>query len=70
MSIDFINYIDEKHNQGFFSLKDDNTKSFCIKKLFNELSTMENLKKCNPKIYLKSFNCPCCNKDKEILSHL
>jgi ribonuclease HI/transcription elongation factor Elf1 len=70
MSIDFINYIDEKHNQGFFSLKDDNTKSFHIKKLFNELPTMENLKKRNPKIYLKSFNCPRCDKDKETLSHL
>ncbi len=55
---------------GFFSIKNDNTKSFRIKKAFNELPVMENLKKRNPKIYRSDFNCPRCHKDKETLVHL
>ena len=54
----------------FSALKDDNIKSFRIKKLFNELPTMNNLKKRNPKLYKKDYKCPRCNQNEETLTHL
>jgi hypothetical protein len=54
----------------FVNLNIDKEKSFKIKKLFNELPTMENLKKRFPKVYLKNFKCPRCEEHNEDISHL
>ena len=69
-ALGFINYKDENADLGFFSLKDDHNKSFRIKKLFNDLPTMDNLIKRNPKTYKEYNKCPRCFKDKETLTHL
>src|SRR5581483_307010 len=66
----FINYKDEKTDSGFFSVKDDHIKSFRIKKLFNELPTLDNLKKRNPHIYKPEHKCPRCHQKEETLIHL
>ena len=51
-------------------IKNDNMKSFQVKKLFDELPTIENLKKRNPKIYKVEYLCSRCKEQKETLSHL
>jgi ribonuclease HI len=69
-SLEFINHKEEKSDLGFFSLKDDNVKSFRVKKLFNDLPTMDNLIKRNPKVYKQEYKCPRCLQDTETLNHL
>ena len=66
----FINYKNEKTDSGFFSVKDDHIKSFRIKKLFNELPTLDNLKKRNPHFYKPEHKCPRCHQKEETLIHL
>jgi hypothetical protein len=52
------------------NIRRDNEKSFKIKKLFDELPTMEKLKTRKSKVYLENFNCPRCGIYKETLEHL
>src|SRR6201992_3286334 len=70
IAFSFINYKNEKTDSGFFNIKDDHIKSFRIKKLFNDLPTMDNLKKRNPKTYKTEHKCPRCHYEEETLSHL
>ena len=70
ITLEFIDYKEEKQDLGFFSLKDDNIKSFRIKKLFNELPVMENLKKRKPTVYKPNTKCPRCHNKEETISHL
>jgi len=63
----------DKYNdkpKKFVNLKVDREKSFKIKKMFNELPTMENLKKRFPKLYLKLSMYPRCRDKSEDIIHL
>ena len=62
----------KKHEKKkkYMSFKEHNQKNFKIKKLWDELPTVENLKKRNPLIYRKTFLCPRCDKKEENLRHL
>jgi len=53
-----------------FNLKADRDKAFKIKKMFNELPTMENLKKRKPNVYKEHYLCPRCEQKEETLEHL
>jgi hypothetical protein len=65
----FIGYKNKKKDKGFCDLQDDKIKAFRIKKMFNELPVLGNLKTRFPKIY-KLDICPRCLKGKETISHL
>ena len=66
----FINYKNKREDKGFFSIKDDQIKSFRIKKLFNELPILDKLKKRKPKIYKEEYKYSRCNKEEKTLMHL
>jgi ribonuclease HI len=70
ISFNVLEHKDEKKDLGFFNLKDDQTKSFRVKKLFNELPTLDNLKKRQPHIYKAEYLCARCRAKEETITHL
>ena len=54
----------------FRNFKDHNLKAFNVKKLMDELPTLENLKKRRPDLYAKNLKCIRCNEEQEDLEHL
>jgi hypothetical protein len=74
LNTQYIKKVDrEKYNdkpRKFVNLKVDREKSFKIKKMFNELPTMENLKKRFPKLYPTLSMCPRCEDKPEDIIHL
>jgi hypothetical protein len=54
----------------FRNFKDHNLKAFNVKKLMNELPTLENLKKRRPDLYAENLKCIRCNEEQEDLEHL
>ena len=72
-SIEAINATNSKSKENslqYLSIKQDKNKAFYIKKLYNELPTMEILKKLKPKVYKDDFLCPRCDDKKETINHL
>ena len=67
VTFDILNKDNEiaKEKKGkFFSIKGNKYRTFKVKKLFNELLTLENLKRRMPKLYKKNMLCPRCNEKK------
>jgi len=56
--------------QKSLSFERSKRKIFNIKKVVDELPTLEVLKKRNSTLYAKQENCPNCNKGKENISHI
>ena len=54
----------------FRTFKDHELKAFAVKKIMNELLTLENLKIRRPDLYKENLNCVRCNEQKEDLDHL
>ena len=54
----------------FRNFKDHNLKAFNIKKLMDELPTLENLKKRRPDLYAENLKCIRCNEEQEDLEYL
>jgi len=54
----------------FRNFKDHNLKAFNVKKLMDELPTLENLKKRRPDLYAENLKCIRCNEEQEDLEHL
>ena len=54
----------------FRTFKDHGLKAFAVKKIMNELLTLENLKIRRPDLYKENLNCVRCNEQKEDLDHL
>ena len=54
----------------FRTFKDHGLKAFAVKKIMNELPTLENLKIRRPDLYKENLNCVRCNEQKEDLNHL
>src|SRR5918911_4540824 len=69
-AISTTNSKSKENNLKYLSIKQDKNKAFCIKKLYNELPTMEILKKRKPKVYKDDFLCPRCGDKKETINHL
>ena len=54
----------------FRTFKDYGLKAFAVKKIMNELPTLENLKIRRTDLYKENLNCVRCNEQKEDLNHL
>ena len=64
------NLEDKVKNRKFFTLKENNSKNFKIKKMLEELPTLEKLKIRNEKVYKKDLLCIRCGNKKENMTHL
>ena len=64
------NKITKEKKGKFLFIKGNKYRTFKVKKLFNELLTLENLKRRMPKLYKKNMLCPRCNKKEENTKHI
>ena len=69
-SYNLLNQHEIAEDENRIGLVKSKHKSFKIKLLFNELPTLENLKRRNPGTYKDNWKCPRCNRQNENMKHL